>query len=118
VYGYMGVVLAHLYSNLAVFEVHATEFIQPEVVDGRRGGHKVVCLQRRVGLRDGVREPRHDPAIRDFRGDGSRVGLVLRANLLHDQPNGIPDLVAEGAVAVDLHHVEVDVLAGACLYGV
>ncbi|KAI3493165.1 hypothetical protein L1887_42182 [Cichorium endivia] len=112
----LGVRRRRIGDGLDRLNVHIAQLVQPEVVHGRGGGHEVALLEalvdrlaRRVEL---VQDPLFDKRLVAAwllvrRGLERRNGLELEQRKL----GGVPQLVAELAVALDTQDVEVDVAA-------
>ena len=99
--------------RLDQLQIPVAEVVPDEVVDRLRGKIEAIAVEL---LRDFCLETlqaRHDPAIRLRQLDRVVGGRhVVVADLHEREPRGVPELVAEVAIALDTAQVETDIAPG------
>eukprot|EP00123_Amoebidium_parasiticum_P018833 comp24297_c0_seq1/m.45554 comp24297_c0_seq1/g.45554 ORF comp24297_c0_seq1/g.45554 comp24297_c0_seq1/m.45554 type:complete len:453 (+) comp24297_c0_seq1:672-2030(+) len=97
-------------------QVDVAEVVEPEVVDGLGDGRERVTGHVLVDPRHGRRQPRQDPPVQQRVARPGpllgRRGLEAGGQAHEGKAGGVPQLVAEVAVAHDAVDVQVCVLAG------
>ena len=100
-----------LQHRLGQLEVPVAELVPRELVERRGGEIEAVLAQGRFDLLQHLAEARADPAVRDRQLRGAASTGAVRRRVIDDEARGIPQLVAEVAVARDAAEIEADVAA-------
>ncbi len=105
-----GLVLA-LQHGLGQFQVPVAELVPGEFVQRRGGVVEAVVGEALVVVGDGMAQARDDPAVDHLRRNGARRRDRLALGHQQHEARGIPQLVAEVAVARHASEFEADVAA-------
>src|SRR5262249_15191142 len=98
--GFFGVA-SGLKDRFAGFEIPVAELVPDEVIERAGAFIEAEFVDAARARLDGVREPREDPAVREELRSRRGAGERLAADMRQREADGVVELVAEVAIALD-----------------